>query len=131
MNVQYYPTSDTEQAQLFKCCTLLQNILTPPSHCSQCAEVKQSYWLVNITDERKRQCSCQCIVLISPFSAYAFGNVAPTMTQMSWYKHSSTSVGNTHLLFHLLHLKFIKIHLHRCSHITLQVSNQNICSLPY
>jgi len=30
MNVEYYPTSDTEQAQLFKCCILPQNILTPP-----------------------------------------------------------------------------------------------------
>jgi len=30
MNVEYNPTSDTEQAQLFKCCTLPQNILTPP-----------------------------------------------------------------------------------------------------
>jgi len=29
MNVQCYPTSDTEQAQLFKCYTLPQNILTP------------------------------------------------------------------------------------------------------
>jgi len=30
MNVEYYPTSDTEQAQLFKCCTWPQNILTLP-----------------------------------------------------------------------------------------------------
>jgi len=31
MNVVYYPTSDTEEAQLFKCCTVPQNILTPNS----------------------------------------------------------------------------------------------------
>jgi len=30
MNVEYNPTSDTEQAQLFKGCTLLQNIFTTP-----------------------------------------------------------------------------------------------------
>jgi len=30
MNVEYYPTSDTEQAQLFNCCTLPQNNLTYP-----------------------------------------------------------------------------------------------------
>jgi len=77
-------------------------------HCSQHAEVKQSYWLVNITDERKGQRSCHCIVLISPFSAYSWGNAEPTMTLLPWYKHNSRSVGNTHLLFHLLHLKFIK-----------------------
>ena len=40
-------------------------------HCSQHAEVKQSYWMVNIRDGRKGQRSCHCIVVISPFSAYA------------------------------------------------------------
>jgi len=29
MNVQQYPTSDSAQAQLFNCCTVPQNILTP------------------------------------------------------------------------------------------------------
>jgi hypothetical protein len=63
---------------------------------------KQPYWLVNITDERKSQCSCHCIVLISPFTAYAWGNGVPRMTQLHLYKHNSTSVGNSHLPFHLL-----------------------------
>jgi len=30
MNVQCYRTSDPQQGQVFKCCTLPQNILTPP-----------------------------------------------------------------------------------------------------
>jgi len=30
MNVKYYHTAGTEQAQLFKCCTLPQPNLTPP-----------------------------------------------------------------------------------------------------
>ena len=29
MNMEYYTTSDPEQAQLFKCCIPPQNILTP------------------------------------------------------------------------------------------------------
>jgi len=33
-------------------------ILCPNRHCSQRAGVKQPYWLVNITGERKGQCSC-------------------------------------------------------------------------
>ena len=52
MTVQYYPTADTGQDQLFNCYTVPQNILTPA--CRTGAILEIDYFINSVTNIQRK-----------------------------------------------------------------------------